>query len=200
MKPFTILKHYFTQPSITQRSLSPLLLTHLAALIAFSLLRSPMHPMMVGGRLFSILSHTDIPKRWLARHLAAIHGDRKAAGVNNDFTSRTFHPGSMFLVHIWRRSQYIFLDTNQKLKMEYFWIYFCGNSPNIQHRRPHSKSHRKSMWVTKDDRRRSHLRSNRAFVLVVAVELSCLLCSWNQKSNIFWNLEYFGLFVQGGVF
>lgn len=71
--------------------------TYLATMFTFALLRSPVHPMVVGRRLFAILANADVPERGLTRHFGAVQQRPDAIDVRYYLARGTFHPWSMFL-------------------------------------------------------------------------------------------------------
>lgn len=71
--------------------------TYLATMLALSLLRAAMHPVVVRRGLFPVLPDAHITECRFARQLGPIHQRANAIDMSNYFTRRAFHTRSMFL-------------------------------------------------------------------------------------------------------
>ena len=71
--------------------------THLVAGLALALLVPPVHPVVVGGRLFPVLAGAHIPEARLARELHVLHEAADAMGVRDDLARAALEPSAIFL-------------------------------------------------------------------------------------------------------
>ena len=65
--------------------------------LALALLVTPVHPVVVGGRLLSVLSGPDIPKAWFAGELDVLDEGGDAVRVCDDFTRAALETSAIFL-------------------------------------------------------------------------------------------------------